>query len=309
MDYPIYTHLISVAQLQDLQLRQAPLMIFDVSFDLSNPKLGREQYQSNHIPSAIFADLNENLSAHGKNSALNGGRHPLPTREDFAAWLNSVGFENGMQAVVYDRQNANFCGRLWWMLQWAGHAAVAVLDGGLQTWQASGALLENVPENAENMPNTPSKDNATLGRGLGFTLQKPLRQWLDLKTMRAHWENGSATIVDARAAARFSGQTEPLDPVAGHIPGALNRPFTMNIAADGRFKPRELLRAEFEALFNGCDPKSAIHHCGSGVSAVPNILALEYSGLLGDDIFGAQLFAGSWSEWAAQNDCPVERSV
>ena len=275
-----YSTLISVAQLQALQLSAAPLMVFDCSFDLMKPDAGHQLYLASHIPGALYVHLDHALSdKSGAADAASGGRHPLPSREKFAAWLSSIGFNNTMQAVVYDRNGVNYCGRLWWMLKWAGHDAVAVLDGGLQAWEASGAAV------AEGEEAAPAASQ--------FQLHAPLRRLVDTATLNAQLGQAGQTVIDARAAPRFRGEMEPLDPIAGHIPGALNRPFNQNIGADGRFKPGAELRAEFQALLGGRAPEGVVHHCGSGVSAIPNVLAMEIAGL------GASaLYAGSWSEWS-----------
>jgi len=284
-----YTTLISATELQTLAASGAPLMVFDCSCDLMQPALGAQQYQEAHIPGAVFADLNNDLSArHGDATAASGGRHPLPSRERFAMWLSSVGFANGMQAVAYDRQGANYCGRLWWMLKWAGHDAVAVLDGGLQAWQAAGGAVASGTEPAHFQSN--------------FVLGEPLRQLATAADVRARLGQPGQNVIDARAAPRFRGEVEPLDPVAGHIPGALNRPFGQNIGADGRFKPAAVLRAEFDALLAGRDAATVVHQCGSGVSAVPNLIAMEVAGL-----GKTSLFAGSWSEWCSDPSRPVEK--
>ncbi|MCD2511614.1 sulfurtransferase [Comamonas endophytica] len=296
-----YTTLIRAEQLTELQASGQPHMVFDCSFDLGQPALGRQQYLQAHIPGAVYADLDQDLSAkHGvpgsdgsvavsqADQPASGGRHPLPSRERFSVWLSSVGFSNDMQAVVYDRNGANFCGRLWWMLKWAGHDAVAVLDGGLQAWQAAG---QQVNQGAE-----PSHFQTT------FTLQPPLRRLVSADMVLSGLGSEAQTLIDARAPARYRGEVEPLDPVAGHIPGALNRPFSENLAADGRFKPRELLRAEFQQLLGERTGESVVHQCGSGVSAIPNLLAMELAGL-----GQSSLFAGSWSEWCADATRPVAR--
>ncbi len=297
-----YTTLISATELQTLIASGAPLMVFDCSFDLMQSSAGAQQYAQAHIPGAVYADLNENLSAkHGAPGAsgtvltaqeadmpASGGRHPLPSRERFAIWLSSVGFANGMQAVVYDRQGANYCGRLWWMLKWAGHDAVAVLDGGLQAWQAAGGAVASGEEPAHFQSN--------------FELKEPLRRLATASDVLANLQQPGQTVVDARAAPRYRGEVEPLDPVAGHIPGALNRPFVDNIGPDGKFKPAAVLRAEFDALLAGRDPTGVVHQCGSGVSALPNLIAMEVAGL-----GKTSLFAGSWSEWVSDSSRPVER--
>ena len=297
-----YTTLISAPDLQALINSGAPLMVFDCSFDLMQSAAGTHQFAQAHLPRAVYADLNENLSAkhgapgatgteiaHEADTPASGGRHPLPSRERFAMWLSSVGFANGMQAVVYDRQGANYCGRLWWMLKWAGHDAVAVLDGGIQAWQAAGGAVVSGDEPSHFQTN--------------FALGPPLRQLATVADVVAGLQQpAQQTVIDARAAARYRGEVEPLDPVAGHIPGALNRPFGDNIAADGRFKPAAILRAEFEQLLAGRNPATVVHQCGSGVSALPNALAMEVAGL-----GPTALFAGSWSEWCSDPARPVER--
>jgi thiosulfate/3-mercaptopyruvate sulfurtransferase len=295
---PTYTTLISARELMALQSANAPLMVFDCSFELANPAAGQEQYLRAHIPGAVYAHLERDLSDpgvvdpdgdwHPHPDAASGGRHPLPSREKFAMWLSSVGFANAMQAVVYDRQGANFCGRLWWMLKWAGHEAVAVLDGGLQAWEAAGGAVRGGEEPSHFQSN--------------FALGPELRRLATTSQVQAALGQQRQTLVDARGAPRFRGEVEPLDPVAGHIPGALNRPFTENIGADGRFKPAETLRQEFEQLLAGRDPASVVHQCGSGVSAVPNLLAMEVAGL-----GPTALYAGSWSEWCRDPSRPVEK--
>lgn len=283
----MYTTLIDVAQLKALRASGQPVLVFDCSADLMNPAAGAQQYQERHIAGAVFADLDHHLSDKTGSRTASRGRHPLPHVDTFAAWLRSVGMNNDMQAVVYDRQGVNFCGRLWWMLKWAGHEAVAVLDGGLQAWEAAGGAVESGAGAARPggnfMPSAPRRqlaDTAAVLRGL----------------------NGAQTLIDARAAARYRGEVEPLDPVAGHIPGALNRPFQSNIGPDGRFKSAAALRAEFEALLGGRDPATVVHHCGSGVSAVPNVLAMEIAGL-----GQTALYAGSWSEWCSDPARPVAK--
>ncbi len=294
----MYTTLISVAQLQTLLASGQACTVFDCSFDLMKPLAGEAMYAESHISGAVYANLDKHLSA-AKDPATgkplpgthaSGGRHPLPTREAFAAWLGSVGFDNTQQAVVYDRQGANYCGRLWWMLKWAGHENVAVLDGGLQAWQAAGGAMGSGAA-AERL-----KKNYALAP------EKTVLTAIDTVASQVGKSAGPGgqTVVDARATPRFRGEVEPLDPVAGHIPGALNRPFGQNIAADGHFKPAATLRAEFDLLLAGRDPATVVHHCGSGVSAVPNIIAMEVAGL-----GRTALFAGSWSEWCSDPSRPV----
>lgn len=277
----MYTTLISVEQLQSLT---TPHMVFDCTFDLTQPDAGQQAYLAAHIPGAVYAHLDTALSAK-TGPAMSGGRHPLPTQEAFAAWLGGKGFANGMQAVVYDRNGVNYAGRLWWMLRWVGVEAVAVLDGGLQAWQAAGGAVRAGDEPA----NPPSN----------FVPARSLSSLVATETVVANLGRTSQTIIDARATPRFKGEVEPLDPVAGHIPGALNRPFSQNLGPDGKFKPAEQLRAEFTALLGQRDPASVVHHCGSGVSANPNLIAMEIAGL-----GRTGLYAGSWSDWCSDATRP-----
>ena len=282
----MYTTLITAEQLKTVQASGQPLMVFDCSFELMKPAQGHEQYLRAHIPGAQRADLDRHLSATDVASAINGGRHPLPTREAFAAWLASLGFTPDMQAVVYDRQNASYCGRLWWMLKWVGHEAAAVLDGGLQEWEIADGALARGPEAPRAAARfAPGAEKATLSTSA---------------QVLAQLGRPTQTLLDARATPRFRGEVEPLDPVAGHIPGALNRPFSLNVDADGKFRPAAELRAEFLELLAGRDPASVVHHCGSGVSAIPNLLAMEIAGL-----GRAALYAGSWSEWCSDPARPM----
>jgi len=271
----MYTTLIAVSELQALS---GPVVVVDCSADLTNPAAGRQQFEAQHIAGAMFADINTDLATHDPAHAVNGGRHPLPTREHFAQFLSHCGIDAHTQVVVYDRQAMNYCGRLWWMLKWCGHDAVAVLDGGLQAWVAAGGAVAAGP--------------ATAAKPATFVLRESLVVLKLTADVSAALGQPAQTIVDARATARYKGETEPFDPVAGHIPGALNRPFNSNFTADGFMKSPEVLKAEFEALLNGRDASTVVHHCGSGISAVPNVLAMEIAGL-----GRTALYAGSWSDW------------
>lgn len=284
----MYTTLISVEQLHALQSSGARLRVFDCSFDLMQPTAGPAQFREQRIPGAWHADLDHHLSAASPEQAVNGGRHPLPKREVFAAWLSSVGVDAQTQVVVYDRQGMNYCGRLWWMLKWCGHDAVAVLNGGLQAWVAAGHA-------------TASGDASPPAAAM-FSLREPLVSLRDTATVQAQLGTEEQTLVDARGAPRYRGEVEPIDPVAGHIPGALNRPFNTNLDERGFFKSPDVLREEFQALLAGRDASTVVHHCGSGVSAVPNVLAMEVAGL-----GRTALYAGSWSEWCRTPGLPVAK--
>ena len=297
-----YTTLITAEQLHALQASTTPSMLFDCSFDLSRPDSGATLYAQAHIPGAVYANLDTDLSAaHGRPGAdgsvivaqeadvpASGGRHPLPSRERFAYWLCAIGFTNEMQAVVYDRNSSMYCGRLWWMLKWMGHEVVAVLDGGMAAWQEAGFALTDRTEPAHFQSN--------------FVLKDPRVTLATTADVASRLGNPDQTVVDARAAPRYRGEIEPLDPIAGHIPGALNRPFADNFGADGRFKPAAQLRAEFEALLGGRAASSVVHHCGSGVTAVPNVLAMQIAGL-----GTPALYAGSWSEWSNTPGLPTRQ--
>jgi thiosulfate/3-mercaptopyruvate sulfurtransferase len=284
----MYNLLINAPQLQTLLAQGTPCAVFDCSFDLMKPELAGGFFADERIAGALPADLDKNLSTHEVGQAVNGGRHPLPQREAVARWLGSLGVHNGMQIVVYDRNKSMYCGRLWWMLKWLGHDAVAVLDGGLQAWKDAGGATDSGPFT----PPAPSS----------FELKTPLRQLVLTDAVSAALGQTTQTVVDARAGARYRGEVEPLDPVAGHIPGALNRPFTENFTEDGRFKSPELLKAEWDRVLAGRPASSVVHHCGSGVTAVPNLMAMEMAG------FGpTALYAGSWSEWCRTPGLPCAK--
>jgi len=281
----MYTTLISA---DDLKSLVGDFRVFDCSADLAKPEAGRQQFEEQHIAGALFADINTDVSTHDKSLAINGGRHPLPAREHFAKWLSANGVSNDTQVVVYDRQGMNYCGRLWWMLKWCGHEAVAVLDGGLQAWVAEGGAVQT--------------GAATQTVAAHFELASPLVVLKHTAEVADSLGKPTQTIVDARAPARYKGETEPFDPVAGHIPGALNRPFNSNVAGDGLMKPASILRAEFDALLSLQNAQTVVHHCGSGISAIPNILAMEVAG------FGrTALYAGSWSEWCNTPGLPCAK--
>jgi len=289
MTLPTYTTLIDAPALQALLQSGTTVRVFDCSFDLMQPHAADTLYADGHVPGAQQLHLDRDLSEHRPQAARNsGGRHPLPTREAFAATLRRRGLNRGEQVVVMDRQGGFYAGRAWWMLKWCGHEAVAVLDGGWAAWTvaggavATGAAEPVPPGDFVASPSTaPVCDTATLHQRLGAPDQ---------------------LVLDARATARFRGDTEPLDPVAGHIPGALNRPFTDNFGPDGRFKPAAQLRQEFLALLQGRPATAVVHHCGSGVSAIPNLLAMEVAGL-----GRTALYPGSWSEWCRTPGLPCAR--
>ena len=285
----MYTTLIRVEELKALQTTKTKLVIVDCSFDLMNVNAGREAFEASHIEGAVYAHLDDVLSAKSSEGRpVNAGRHPLPSPEVVASRLGSLGIDHDTQVVSYDRNGHMVCGRLWWMLKWIGHEAVAVLDGGLAAWTAAGGATACGPASSPCQGDLQAQPALT---GLRSTIE-----------VSQHLGAADQTVLDARATPRFLGDTEPMDPVAGHIPGALNRPFASNFGPDGCFKSPQQLKAEFTALLGQRSADSVVHHCGSGVSAVPNIIAMEIAGL------GRQaLYAGSWSEWCNTPGLPCAK--
>ncbi|HEX7917607.1 sulfurtransferase, partial [Rudaea sp.] len=238
------------------QLGDANLLVVDCRFELADPARGAREYAAVHVPGALFADLDRDLSDLSKTGL---GRHPLPDAAAFSAVLSRWGWTPQMQVVAYDDAGgALAAARLWWMLRLAGATNVVVLDGGWGAWQRAGLPVE---------AGTPSR----VATAVAIEFAKNGIVYTD--ELRALRERGMAVILDARGAPRFRGEVEPIDPVAGHVPGALNRPFAENLQGDGRFKDPEILRREFEALLHGRGADDAVHMCGSGVTACHNLLA------------------------------------
>ncbi|MBC8058784.1 MAG: sulfurtransferase [Rhizobiales bacterium] len=278
-----FTTLISADQLRSALADDTGLVLVETSFDLADPAAGEASWRAGHLPGALYLHLDRDLS--GAKTGRNG-RHPLPARTDFAATLGRCGITPATQLVALDRQGGMYAARLWWMLRWIGHEAVAVLDGGVGAWtSAGGALTSDAPASIATAPypDRPSRVDT-----------------VDAKALAA--ELGRVRLLDARAGERFRGEVEPLDKAAGHIPGATNRFFKDNLAADGLFKPAAQLLAEFTALLGANSPQTTVHQCGSGVTACHNLLAMEHAGLT-----GSKLYPGSWSEWSADPSRPVAR--
>jgi thiosulfate/3-mercaptopyruvate sulfurtransferase len=277
-----YTTLIRVRDLA-ARLSDPAFVIFDCRHDLMKPDAGALAYAQSHIPGARFAHSDKDLA--GPTTGRNG-RHPLPDPQAFADWLGHQGVDSTKQVIAYDSAGGASATRLWWMLRWLGHDAVAVLDGGWEAWVQSGnAVTAQVPQVV-----------ATTFGG------KPRDMWVDVEFVRAHLNDPAVVVVDARSPERFRGEVEPIDPVAGHIPGARNRLYKDNLDASNRFKPAPQLREEFLRLLGGTRPEQTVHQCGSGVSACHNLLAMEIAGLP-----GAKLYPGSWSEWCADPARPVAK--
>lgn len=256
--------------------------VFDCRHDLKNTEYGRQAYARGHIPGALFLHLDDDLS--GAKDGSNG-RHPLPDVASFAARMSACGVDASTQVVAYDNEGGIFASRLWWMLRWLGHDKVALLDGGLPGWRrGKRALEETVPVVAPRV----------------FTPQ-PRNMTVDAGQVLSSLQSEDMLIVDARSPERFRGENETLDPVGGHIPGAVNRFYFDNLDDDGCFfKPAEELRAEFDALLAGRPATDVVQQCGSGVTACHNLLAMELAGLS-----GSKLYPGSWSEWCADASRPV----
>ena len=257
-------------------------IVFDTRHDLAWPDKGRQAWEASHIPGAYFMHLDHDLS--GKKTGKNG-RHPLPPLADFAARMNRCGVAPGRQMVVYDDGGGSFAVRLWWMLWWLGHDKVALLDGGIAAWKR------------ENRPMDAVVPAAREGR---FDPRPREGMTVDAGAVAASLGQRDLVVVDARAATRFMGENETLDPVAGHIPGSFNRFWQHNLGYDGRFLSPEELRAEFLEEIGDVDPKRVVHSCGSGVTACHNLFAMELAGLK-----GSRLYPGSWSEWCADPSRPV----
>ncbi|HWZ46792.1 MAG TPA: sulfurtransferase [Herbaspirillum sp.] len=292
----MYTTLISAPQLAAL-LAQSPArtVVIDCRHDLMQADAGRLAYQAGHLPGALFAALDHDLADHAV--ATDGsfkGRHPLPQRSAWLATLAGWGINTDTQVVAYDAHGGMFAARLWWMLRWVGHAAVAVLDGGVPAWQQAGFAL------TESTGPSPATGNITDRPSLTTTVDT---QALLLDIVNHPLASGRKNaIVDARAPDRFRGENETLDPVGGHIPGAKNRFFKDNLQPDGRFKPASDLRAEWDQIISSTQQN--VMQCGSGVTACHNLLALEIAGL-----HGAALYPGSWSQWCADPARPVATGV
>lgn len=277
--------LISVSELA-ARLSNTDLRVFDVRHDLLDHGLGRRQYEQSHIAGARYLDSEAELAAPRTGT---NGRHPLPDRAALAALMAAHGVASQTLVVAYDGSGGQFAAHLWWMMRWLGHARVAVLDGGWQAWEAAGLAVESGAGPAVR---------AASGARPGESMAEPV----DAATVLANLDRQAFTVLDARAAARYRGETEPIDPVAGHIPGALNRPNVENLAPDGRFKSPQQLRHEFAGLLGERAPESIVHQCGSGITASHNLLAMEIAGLS-----GSRLYPGSWSEWVSDPSRPVAK--
>lgn len=257
---------------------------FDVRHDLADTEKGRRAYAAGHIPGAYFLHVDEDLS--GPKDGTNG-RHPLPAGRDFARTLEARGVTARTQVVAYDDAGGCFAVRLWWMLRSLGHDKVAILDGGFPLWQKEGR---------------PVDDTVPAPRAGSFKPRADLDASVDVHFVQRTRGDPRVKLVDARAPDRYAGRNETIDPVAGHVPGAINRFWQKNLRADGRFKPAHELRDEFRQLLGDAQAAQVVHMCGSGVTACHNLFAMTLAGLP-----GGRLYPGSWSEWCADRTRPVAR--
>lgn len=277
-----WTTLVDVPTLK-AHLDDPDWLVVDVRHQLSDTAYGERVYAEGHLPGAVFLHCDRDLS--GPMTGQNG-RHPLPDPAVLAERFGAVGIGPNTQVVVYDDAQGMIAGRVWWLLRWLGHTRVALLDGGLPAWLAAGEPLTQAVV-------TPQP------RTLPLCLQSA---WVSVDWVQSHLNDPAMRLVDARGPDRFRGENETIDPVGGHIPGAVNRFFKDNVLPDGRFKPADVLRAEWQAILAGAPAEAVVHQCGSGVSACLNVLAMEVAGMP-----GARLYAGSWSEWCADPARPVAR--
>jgi thiosulfate/3-mercaptopyruvate sulfurtransferase len=275
--------LVSTEQLA-AHLGDAHWIVFDVRGELADPGKGPRLYAESHIPGAYYMHMEHDLS--GAKNGRNG-RHPLPDIATFAAKMSARGVSPGRQVVVYDEGGGSFASRLWWMLRWLGHDRAALLDGGFAAWEKDGRPV----------------DNAVPAPRAGHFEPRPLLGAIaDVHYVEAYRQNRAVRLVDARAHERFTGEQETIDPVAGHIPGAVNRFWRQNLGPDGRFKSPDILREEYLTLLGDSLPSLTVHQCGSGVTACHNIFAMELA-----DLPGSRLYPGSWSEWCADPARPVAK--
>jgi thiosulfate/3-mercaptopyruvate sulfurtransferase len=268
-----YCTLISASELQQ-HINDLNWVIIDCRFSLTNSEAGSTAYRHGHLPNARYAHLNDDLSSAITDST---GRHPLPNFNVLVKKLSAWGVSSHSQVVVYDDAGGAFAGRLWWLLRALGHDNVAVLDGGIKQWQQQGYEITTTLPRIK-----PASFRAYLNTHL----------WLTANQVENSLARKSIKLIDARTAERYRGEQEPIDPIAGHIPYALNRPLPLNLNVQGLFLSSEQLCSQFKQLIGNTAPEQVVHYCGSGVTACHNLLAMEHAGLT-----GSKLYAGSWSEW------------
>ncbi|WP_411726142.1 sulfurtransferase [Methyloglobulus sp.] len=276
-----YTTLISAESLNQ-HLNDLDWVIIDCRFSLADTEAGFKAYRHGHIPNARYAHLDKDLSSTVTDLT---GRHPLPSFTSLVKKLGTWGIANDSQVVVYDDVSGAFAGRLWWLLRCLGHDKIAVLDGGYKHWQKLGyPVTTTLPTIKAAIFRAYPAENSGL---TALQVQNGLAR-------------KSLCLIDARTPERYRGEREPIDPVAGHIPGALNRPFQLNLDSKGFFLSAKDLRSQFKQIIGEKNPGQVVHTCGSGVTACHNLLAMEVAGLT-----GSKLYAGSWSEWIRNKNRPI----
>lgn len=271
---------------QELRAAQASksCLVFDCRFVLSDPGSGYKDYLDAHIPGALYAHLDEDLSSPITGSS---GRHPLPDAEEFAAFLARSGWQPGTRLVAYDLADGSIAARLWWLMKYFGYDDVALLDGGFRAWQSAGYELE--------------RGRVVTAESTPVSLEARADMVVSTKEILDTLGDGGRVLVDVRACERFRGEVEPIDPVAGHIPGSVNFPFQLNLYANGSFKPVAEVRERLTTLAGRHRSEDLVFMCGSGVTACHTLFAAELAGLE-----GSKLYAGSWSEWIRSPSRPVE---
>jgi thiosulfate/3-mercaptopyruvate sulfurtransferase len=277
----------TIVEPADLVLCSPGWVVIDCRFDLAHPQWGSEAYAAGHLPCAVYAHLDHDLSG---PVTPGSGRHPLPEIGAVVRALSSWGIDDGVQVVAYDQGNGAYASRLWWLLRWLGHRNVAVLNGGFAAWQKAGLAIST------EVPTLELRQFVARPQRSEVVSTDELAKWV----AQGELADGAQTLLDARGADRFAGENETIDPVAGHIPGARSAPFARNLDEQGRFLPPAALRERWNEILRGQPPSKVILMCGSGVTACHNLLALEMAGLP-----GARLYAGSWSEWIRDASRPV----
>lgn len=266
------------------QLGSRAIVVVDCRFDLGDTGSGYRDYLEAHIPGAFYAHLDEDLSS---PITVNSGRHPLPDKDSFAAFLSRIGWQPGLRLVAYDNAGGSIAARLWWLMKYFGHDCAGLLDGGIAAWQAAGYELEG--------------GRVTTTRKTPVVLNVKSEMVTSTDQVLANQGSNDVILVDVRSSERYSGQAEPIDPVAGHVPGALNYPLQLSLSQEGRFKPAQQIRENLLGLLKGHPPKEVVYMCGSGVTACHTVFAAQLAGLK-----GSKLYAGSWSEWIRDPARPVE---
>lgn len=276
-----FDSIIDIDQLNE-HLQDSDWVMVDCRFDLANPQYGEQAYSAGHIPGAVFADINHQLS--GPVVPGKTGRHPLPEIDSISQIFSTWGIDRNVQVVAYDDAGGKFAARLWWLLHWLGHSKAAILNGGVKRWQSSGLPLET--DQISRKPRT--------------FIPHPNPQMIEDLSHLDTLEN--LLIVDSRAPERYAGKTEPIDPIAGRIPGARNRFFQNNLQSNDEFLPLDVLRNQFLELKDNTPINKIVFYCGSGITGSHNVLAMYTAGL-----GMAKLYPGSWSEWITDPSRPIER--